>query len=429
MPVTVSVVDHPARPWGQDKASSVEDILKATNNKEFTRCKQVIQSVFSVDGTIEDNFVSGSKNGLVWAAFNAYSNHHHLTIRPEDVWFAIITQLSSYINANAAKLRRLFVSHKGKKELVIKQDGFLHTADYGAFVQNITMEMAKNVKDPTLRDWVLPSFSTTTDADRAVGSVLLMGAMQQYFSYTCMLTCGLPSVTLLGEATDYEDILTRLDKLEKMGEEPTRFAELLRPVVRKMILSFEQPANPDIKNFWNSIADMHNMSGATTLTGWITAFCFWNDEGKAQNGGWGCTLDGLSYPSVETQDIPGGFVTVPVKVIDHGKVHNCRMLAGSIGIQALPDYDYDPVAAKAYYEAREEYFDDEEQQLLERLSEGRGEKDDGALEERQEEKQEGGSTGKKNVGFPGIQPVSGWMIYEDKDAMSVKKSILNMLGF
>ncbi|KAJ4026629.1 hypothetical protein NW752_001580 [Fusarium irregulare] len=99
----------------------------------------------------------------------------------------------------------------------------------------------------------------------------------------------------------------------------------------------------------------------------------------------------------------GGFVTVPVKVIDHGKVHNFRMLSGSIGIQALPDYDYDPVAAKAYYEAREEYFDGE--------------------------KQEGGSTGKKNVGFPGIQPVSGWMIYEDKDGMSVKKSILNMLGF
>ncbi|CAG7563451.1 unnamed protein product [Fusarium equiseti] len=177
MPVTVSVVDHPARPWGQDKASSVEEILKATNNKEFTRCKQVIQSVFSIDGSIEDKFVSGSKNGLVWAAFNAYSNHHHLTIRSEDVWFAIITQLSSHINANAEQLRHLFVSHKGKKELIIEQAGFLHTANYGAFVQNITREMV-DVKDPTLRDWVLPSFSTTTDVNRAVGSVLLMGAMQ-----------------------------------------------------------------------------------------------------------------------------------------------------------------------------------------------------------------------------------------------------------
>nr|CEG05074.1 unnamed protein product [Fusarium clavum] len=406
MPVTVSVIDHPARPWGQDKASSVEEILKATNTKEFTRCKQVIQSVFSIGGSIEDKFVSGSKNGLVWAAFNAYSNHHHLTIRPEDVWFAIITQLSSHINANAEKLRHLFVSHKGKKELVIEQAGFLHTANYGAFVQSITREMV-DVKDPTLRDWVLPSFSTTTDVDRAVGSVLLMGAMQQYFSYTCSLTCGLPSVTLLGEVTDYEDILSRLDKLEKLGEEPTRFAELLRPVVRRMILSFEEPTSPEVKKFWNSIADMHEMSGATTLTGWITAFCFWNDEGKAQNGGWGCELDGLSYPSVETQDIPGDFVTVPVKVNDNGTVYSCRMLAGLIGIQALPDYDYDPVAAKAYYEARDEYFDDERHQLFE------DDKEDGALEE----KQEGFSTGKKNLGFPGIQPVSGWMIYEDKDGM------------
>ncbi|CAG7563452.1 unnamed protein product [Fusarium equiseti] len=199
-----------------------------------------------------------------------------------------------------------------------------------------------------------------------------------------------------------------------MGEEPTRFAELLRPVVRRMILSFEEPTNPEVKNFWNSIADMHEMSGATTLTGWITAFCFWNDEGKAQNDGWGCALDGLSYPSVETQDIPGGFVTVPVKVNDNGTVYSCRMLAGSIGIQALPDYDYDPVAAKAYYEARDEYLVDERQQLFERLSEDRDEKEDGALDE----KQEGCSTGKKNLGFPGIQPVSGWMIYEDKDGMS-----------
>ncbi|KAJ4128014.1 hypothetical protein NW768_008298 [Fusarium equiseti] len=145
--------------------------------------------------------------------------------------------------------------------------------------------MVKNVKDPTLRDWVLPSFSTATDVDRAVGSVFLMGVMQQYFSYTCMLTCGFPSVTLFGKATDYEDILSRLDKLEKMGEEPTRFAELLRPVVRTMILYFEDPINLKVRNSWNSIADMHNMSGATTLTRWITAFCFWNDEDKAQNGG------------------------------------------------------------------------------------------------------------------------------------------------
>lgn len=60
MPVTVSVVDHPARPWGQDKANSVEAILEETNNKEFTRCKQVIQSVFSVAGSIQDNSVGGS---------------------------------------------------------------------------------------------------------------------------------------------------------------------------------------------------------------------------------------------------------------------------------------------------------------------------------------------------------------------------------
>ena len=41
-----------------------------------------------------------------------------------------------------------------------------------------------------------------------------------YFSYTMILTCGIPSVTLEGEKSDWERLLTRLDKLDSFGEEP-----------------------------------------------------------------------------------------------------------------------------------------------------------------------------------------------------------------
>jgi hypothetical protein len=113
----------------------------------------------------------------------------------------------------------------------------------------MALEIANNIKDHALREWVLPSFSTTTENDRIVGSVLLMGALQKYFSYGMTMLCGIPSVTLLGEVTDYEDILKRLDKLEEMGEEPIQFANLLRPILRNMVLSFTQPSDRAIHTF------------------------------------------------------------------------------------------------------------------------------------------------------------------------------------
>ncbi|KAI1785227.1 hypothetical protein LXA43DRAFT_151204 [Ganoderma leucocontextum] len=34
-----------------------------------------------------------------------YRSHHHLRIRPDDVWLAILVQLNFYINAHAEELR------------------------------------------------------------------------------------------------------------------------------------------------------------------------------------------------------------------------------------------------------------------------------------------------------------------------------------
>ncbi|KAI1010386.1 hypothetical protein LB503_004995 [Fusarium chuoi] len=337
MPVTIVIPNSQVSSWRERKAENTSQLLQGVNSREADRCKQNIQSSFSINGSLEENHVTASRNGLVWSAFEAYSSHHHLTIRPEDVWFAIITQLSAYVNANSELMREYFVSHAGQMPLEVIGFDTLHTTDFGNLAQQMTIEIAKNINDPSLREWVLPSFSTTTENDRIVGSVLLMGTLQKYFCYGMTMTCGIPSVTLLGEVADYEDILKRLDRFDEMGEEPTEFAKLLRPILRNMILSFAQPSDPAIHAFWNQIADMNRGSGSEHMTGWITAFCYWSDYGSAEYPSRSNrTLGGLMYPYVDTDNIPSGYVTVPVKVDDNGTLYNCKMLAGSVGIQAVP---------------------------------------------------------------------------------------------
>jgi hypothetical protein len=272
-----------------------------------------------------------------------------LTIRPEDVWFSILTQLSLFINAHAEDLRSLFVAHEGQKELTVTGLGTIENTDFGALALHMTKLIEENVVDEELRAWIMPDFTTTTESDNVVAAILMMGALQKYFSYKMMLLCGIPSVTLLGEKKDWTALVKKLDKLQELGDEPARFAQLLRPVLNHFVASFESPESLSVRDFWSKCADKESMgSGPSYLSGWISVFCFWDENGKMiydesiyakttpefekRNTEMG--LDDALSRRVDIDDIPSGFSSVPVTVDDNGVTHHTTMLAGLIGIQA-----------------------------------------------------------------------------------------------
>ena len=331
MPVTLQIVNHPATVWPQSAVTSSEELFKATCPKQYQRSKRLIQSSFS-RRQFRESRISSSENGFVWAAFHAYSDHHHLVIRPEDIWFAILTQLSFYINRNAEDLRDFFVAHEGQKHLELE----LNYLDFELVATEMANLIAKNVVDPELRDWVIPSFSTTTHTDKVVGAILFMGSMQKYFTYGCTITCGIPSVTILGQIEDWVKILHRIDKIELLGDEATVFAQMLRPIVTHMIRSFEEPESFEVVEFWNKIVHKHSLgSGTSYLTGWLTAFCFWDEDGKAkylpqEN----CMFGQVRFPPVDVEEVPAGHASVPIRVEDMGEPYMATMVAGSVGIAA-----------------------------------------------------------------------------------------------
>jgi hypothetical protein len=162
-------------------------------------------------------------------------------------------------------------------------------------------KIEENIIDPSLREWFLPAFTTTTKSDQATASIIMMSAMQKYFSYGCSVCCGLPSVTLLGTKADWQKMLSRLERLKTFGEEPTLWYGLLKPVFTKFVETFDDPTSRNIKNFWQKIAHYSGggsgpsyLSGMFSLPlnvytllayricciGWITAFCFWDVQGK-----------------------------------------------------------------------------------------------------------------------------------------------------
>jgi hypothetical protein len=286
-------------------------------------------------GLQKEDFVFEAKNGFVHACMEAYNQHHKLVIRPEDVWFAILTQLSAYVNAHAEEMRNGFVSHEGQADLFIEVDD-LKDLDHGKMALEMTKLMQAAIKDEGMREWILPAFSTTTKIDQSVASIIFMGTMQKYFTYSWGTRCGLPSVTLLGEASDWVKLRQRAERLSTYGKEPARWLQVLAPVLDGFVSTFREPTSDKTLDFWRRICVEHlpNGSGTTTYSGWITAFCFWNEKGDCLHGPAPSALSRSSEVRLRRADIPTGFVKVPVNLIDAGTVIPHEMIAGSMGIKA-----------------------------------------------------------------------------------------------
>ncbi|KAF9888674.1 hypothetical protein FE257_008432 [Aspergillus nanangensis] len=365
MPVTLKTANHAARRWASPSVSSVEQLLHNTSPKGYQRCKRIIQSSLT-DQVLEENHVSASDNGFVRAVFEAYGYHHHLTLRPEDLWFAILSQLSLYINAHADELRRSFVPRQDQVPLKIQHD-IQQPLDFGDLAVRMTDSIATNVVDPQLRSWILPAFSTTTPTDRVVAAVLFMGALQKHHKYVFEIRCGIPTVTLLGERNDWALLESKVDTIfSRFGKEPGEFAALLRPVLRRFVASFDNSRGADVLRFWRTcVHHRPGQSSPDTLSGWITAFCFWDYKGRRLNEeGEFChvydddslsvldgneedefchvfhdddslyVLDGVSYHRVPMPDIPSACASVAVDVSFTGKIIKSRMVAGLVGIRA-----------------------------------------------------------------------------------------------
>lgn len=181
---------------------SVAQLEKCCSSEERLICS------FNTD----DQTLIPSPSGFFLGAVEAYNLHHHLQLRPEDIWFAILSQLSLYINLHAEEVRGKFFAHKEREEsaVVVSSATSRQSVDFGQLAAAMINIVDLNAVDPGLKVWVMPAFSTTTIEDKVVASVLITRSLHEYVGSSsvmeCGLPCGIPSVILLGERADWEEM-------------------------------------------------------------------------------------------------------------------------------------------------------------------------------------------------------------------------------
>ncbi|KAG2065790.1 hypothetical protein BDR04DRAFT_1107843 [Suillus decipiens] len=370
---------HPAESFTEDYRLQIPlyqnpylTVLERVSPEQFTRCLYLLRTSLPNDlDAVRD--IMPKPNGFVHTVLEAYNNHRALILRPDDVWTAILIQFSFFVNANAEQLRGHFMAQDDREELIIIGDGNRYTADFALMARQMSELMHARVVDPMLRDWIMPEFSTTTNVDRTVYAMSMMATMKEYFRYKFVLRCGIPLVTLLGEKHDWEAILQRLGRLKLYTIETIAWYHLLHPIISQFVAAFDAPSSPENLDFWSKVAHYEGGgSGPTYLSGWITAFCVFNEQGIWQGpplnaermredapkkllrpadpralsaaqfaavytirGAWRpfLVLNGMPYPVIDDECVPCGYAHLDVKLNDNGELFDTVIVAGVVGAQ------------------------------------------------------------------------------------------------
>ena len=282
---------------------------------------------------------------VVAAVHRAFHDHRPLVLSPDIVWTLIAQGFAQHVHANAEALRSRFVSHAGQQAIEIRRDDLVMGSGGNAWtevVDELTVGVRAHIESAA-HDLLVPTFTTTGPNERTAAQVVLLDAMQSYFTYTVQTMCGIPQVVLEGTVGDWSSLAQRT---EVLGEFELRWwTEALRPILAEFVAAAHGAARTE---FWQSIYKHRSASGGPYVTGWISAFfpyvnnlrtnratvmnpSFRRRGAASENAPY--SADEVSSYSLTTASVPSGLATAPFTWRYLSETHEMEFLAGFVGVR------------------------------------------------------------------------------------------------
>ena len=180
----------------------------------------------------------------------------------------------AHVNANAEKLRHLFVKHEGKEEIRVQRDTFVKGSPdnpWSEVFSEFSAQIRSHIGEKT-HDLLVPSFTTTGPVEKAASEIVLMNTFKEYFDLMVETECGIPKITLKGTTEDWKQLRERALGLAQFELE--WWIDALKVILDRFVEAAEGNVN---KQFWSTIYKKINKSGGPFISGWIvTLFPYLN---------------------------------------------------------------------------------------------------------------------------------------------------------
>jgi hypothetical protein len=283
-----------------------------------------------------------SQDSFVQGTIDAWTQNQHFMIDPEIVWFTILKQLNYYLS-NHQDSGQVQNNINYQKKITFDLDLYLNLEHHtvGEFIYNVSrildIETRGRFKAPELYSWLKPSFTTSKRyEDAIIANLLLTGPINSLSSgYNAPSSantpldnasplssseCGMPSITLLGTQSDWKQLLQNIERLTAFGTQPTNYGEGLRVIISRFVQSFDNPNDPTIRRFWDTIVSNASQDGeclrSSIVSGWVTGFYYWDASGQMLPRDRATTpfyLDREGFFSRSISDLPHTYTNTPLR--------------------------------------------------------------------------------------------------------------------
>jgi hypothetical protein len=227
-----------------------------------------------------------TKNNFLNAFLTAYNYHLPIKIRPDDISLIIKFIISTCINNNAEKMRDIFVSHEKTKNIEVFSCYF----DLNYITNLFKNKIQENIKNKDFVDNFCTSYSTTTNLIDSVSNITLMNTLKEYFTYSMLLGCGIPTVILEGTIEDWNKLQQFYNYFKNLlikTELEIWFSHF--DVIINMFIEMRNlqdtgkvDAPSHIKELWKRVISYvpYGSGGQTFLGGWIRLFMPYNPRNQ-----------------------------------------------------------------------------------------------------------------------------------------------------
>ncbi|KAG8904669.1 hypothetical protein FRC00_013836, partial [Tulasnella sp. 408] len=260
MTITIQIASHPSNSYTPPgpAPNSPQQLLNGLGREYACTDNGIVQESVP-ESDLE--YLTPHRNGFLRTILDAYGGHHHVV-------------LSFHAHPDAARAYFLPSSTEGsnKKEIPISFIGSADTVNIAVVVNQMTRDLQAQIEDPSYRDFVLPTFSTTGIEDKIICAVMMVASVDMQFDVSVSLMCGIPSITLLGTQLDWENILDRVKPIAegKFGNEAREWGQTLALIFGKFVTAASQATGTsstsewrggDDKEFWENIVKFRRGAG------------------------------------------------------------------------------------------------------------------------------------------------------------------------
>lgn len=288
----------------------------------------------SVSSPLKGNIIETPPlNQFAYAVGLSFARHYPLVLSPDSVWLTISQGLANHINEFTEDVRKKFVVHEGKVQIVIQRDKFIKGSqdnDWEGAFEEFSARIKEHI-GPANHSMIVSDFTTTGPVERAASEVVLMDAMKSYFEYGCMTMCGIPNIELLGTVEDWEKLRSKVNGWVFEGR-----AELSwwTTPIKRILDEFVQAAKGVVnKEWWESFYKENGGLGSgsrSKISGWINWLFPYKKVGEdklERNRKVGVT--GLKYgDGMYESDYPSSLAKVPFQWNYYGEIFDMELIAG-----------------------------------------------------------------------------------------------------